>query len=273
MTNSRHFALRALKSPLRSLSVCALAMSLNACWLGEQLYLSQFYNDCKMVVSQNEAALAELSVVFSDLPYANVSSYGFPEGSVPERVDLRLSFLNEDEITQLYDAGKRDFLFQDTIDCDRSQGDLNYLACVYRSPPTNIRVEFGDAQSLEIEEQDDVVARTFSPHEVFSEEDREWLNSNFSDRLSSSIEQLKIYNPDKFRISVVPVEIVPYRRRVSREVINEVRFSARITRTVELLDGSGRTFEFQDIVSDGKSACGNKVGRLSAFPKHAYLGE
>jgi len=63
---------------------------LNSCWLGEQLYLSQFYNDCKMVVGQNKTALAELSLVLSELPYANVTSYGFPEGSVPEWVDLRL---------------------------------------------------------------------------------------------------------------------------------------------------------------------------------------
>ena len=99
------------KSALRKLSLCLLAIPLSSCWLGEQLYLSQFRDECKTIVRENESAFEKLSALSADLPYANVRPYGFHEDPDPDLIDLSVSFLNEREIKELYETGKRDFLF------------------------------------------------------------------------------------------------------------------------------------------------------------------
>lgn len=261
------------KSALRKLSLCLLAIPLSSCWLGEQLYLSQFRDECKTIVRENESAFEKLSALSADLPYANVRPYGFHEDPDPDLIDLSVSFLNEREIKELYETGKRDFLFQDTRNCEWTypEGRSGYLACLHKSPPIFISLSFGNVELLNTAGEDSGIARVFVPGQTLTSEDREWLASNFSERLGLSIEQLLTYAEAPFQISIADRSMIPYWRYTTQETINELMFAARIKHTVEMLDGSGRTFEFQKIVVNRKSVCSDKFDRLIDLPKRAYL--
>ena len=110
------------------------------------MYLSQFRDECKTIVRENESAFEKLSALSADLPYANVRPYGFHEDPDPDLIDLSVSFLNEREIKELYETGKRDFLFQDTRNCEWTypEGRSGYLACLHKSPPIFISLSFGN---------------------------------------------------------------------------------------------------------------------------------